>query len=226
MTRSALYNMVEQQIRPWNVHSDAILKALHDFPRADFLPDSLKPFAYMDMELPLKIAGKDTHTQLMAPRMIARILQEIDLKGHEHVGLVGLGDGYLATLIAYFSRHVTAYEIDADIMHFAQNNLNEAGVHNISIEAKDGLSEGAEQYDVMILGGSINELNTPLLNKLKIGGQMFAVIGHAQGQHSHAMQACLITRTQVDEWTQRTVFETVLAPLTQNTPTTTHTFTF
>lgn len=226
MKRSALYNMVEQQIRTWNVHNDAILKAFYDFPRVDFLPAELKPFAYMDLELPLSIAGKATYTQLMAPRMLARILQEVDLQGHEQVGLIGLGDGYLATLIAYFCRSITAFEIDSDILKFAQHNLNEAGVHNINFEPVDGLQAGTEQFDVLILGGSIAELNTALLNKIKVGGQMFAVIGPFNHASNHAMHACLITRTGVDAWSQRTVFETALAPLTHSADTAAHTFTF
>ena len=116
MKRTALYNMVEQQIRPWDVHNFALLDTLHQLPRADFLPESLRPFAYMDIELPLVIDGKDTRTKLMPPRLLARMVQELDLQGTENVALIGLGDGYLAALLAKFARMVTAYEINEDIL--------------------------------------------------------------------------------------------------------------
>ena len=212
MKRDALFNMVEQQIRPWDVSNPAILKALHDFPREDFLPQNLKSFAYMDLELPLSIDGHDTHTKLMPPRLLARILQELDLQGSEHVALVGLGDGYLATLIAYFSRSITAFETNERIMQFAQENLNDAGVHNINYELTDGLKASTAKFDVLVLAGSITQLTPALLNKIQIGGQVFAVIGQPD---SPAMRATLITRTDEQAWSQKVVFETVLAPLTQ-----------
>ena len=211
MKRDALFNMVEQQIRPWDVHSPAILKSLHDFPRVDFLPIELKPFAYMDVELPLSINGQDTHTKLMPPRLLARILQELDLQGDERVALVGLGDGYLATLIAYFSRSVTLFEIDPAIMKFAQANLSEAGVHNVQFELGDGLKASTDKFNVVVLAGSIAELSTALLHKIEIGGQMFAVIG---APDSPSMRATLITRTDDQSWSQKVLFETMLAPLT------------
>ncbi len=224
MKRDALFNMVEQQIRPWDVHSPEILKALHDFPRVDFLPANLKPFAYMDVELPLNINGQDTHTKLMPPRLLARILQELDLKGTENVALVGLGDGYLATLIAYFSRAITAFEINEHIMQFAQENLNDAGVHNISYEFADGLKASTDKFDVVVLAGSITQLTPALLHKIEVGGQMFAVIGKAD---SPSMCATLITRTGEAAWSQKILFETVLAPLTQATePSSATSFTF
>ena len=225
MKRDALFNMVEQQIRPWDVHSPAILKSLHDFPRVDFLPTDLKPYAYMDVELPLSINGQNTHTKLMPPRLLARILQELDLQGTENVALVGLGDGYLATLIAYFSRSVTAFEIDERIMQFAQDNLNHANVRNINYELADGLKASTTKFDVVVLAGSIAQLTPALLYKIEVGGQMFAVIGAAD---SPSMRATMVTRTDETAWSQKVLFETVLAPLTQasETPSAAASFTF
>ena len=225
MKRDALFNMVEQQIRPWDVHSPAILKSLNDFPRVDFLPTDLKPYAYMDVELPLSINGQNTHTKLMPPRLLARILQELDLQGTENVALVGLGDGYLATLIAYFSRSVTAFEIDERIMQFAQDNLNHANVRNINYELADGLKASTTKFDVVVLAGSIAQLTPALLHKIEVGGQIFAVIGQAD---SPSMRATMITRTDETAWSQKVLFETVLAPLTQanEQPSTVTSFTF
>ena len=225
MKQDALFNMVEQQIRPWDVHSPAILKSLHDFPRVDFLPTDLKPYAYMDVELPLSINGQNTHTKLMPPRLLARILQELDLQGTENVALVGLGDGYLATLSAYFSRSVTAFEIDERIMQFAQDNLNHANVRNINYELADGLKASTTKFDVVVLAGSIAQLTPALLHKIEVGGQIFAVIGQAD---SPSMRATMITRTDETAWSQKVLFETVLAPLTQanEQPSTVTSFTF
>ena len=225
MKQDALFNMVEQQIRPWDVHNPEILKSLHDFPRMDFLPTDLKPYAYMDVELPLIIDGEDTHTKLMPPRLLARILQELDLKGTENVALVGLGDGYLATLIAYFSRTVTAFELDERIMQFAQDNLNHANVRNINYELTDGLKASTTKFDVLVLAGSITQLTPALLHKIEVGGQIFAVIGQAD---SPSMRATMITRTDEAAWSQKVLFETVLAPLTQanEQPSTVTSFTF
>jgi protein-L-isoaspartate(D-aspartate) O-methyltransferase len=168
----------------------------------------------MDVELPLSINGQNTHTKLMPPRLLARILQELDLKGTENVALVGLGDGYLATLIAYFSRSITVFEVNERIMQFAQNNLNDAGVHNINYEFADGLKASTAKFDVVVLAGSITQLTPALLHKIEVGGQMFAVIGQAE---SPSMRATMVTRTGEAAWSQKALFETVLAPLTQTT---------
>ena len=210
MKRTALYNMVEQQIRPWDVHNFALLDTLHQLPRADFLPESLRPFAYMDIELPLVIDGKDTRTKLMPPRLLARMVQELDLQGTENVALIGLGDGYLAALLAKFARMVTAYEINEKILRFAQNNLNQANVHNVNYELGNGLKASSDKFDVLVLAGSIARLTPALLNKIAVGGQMLAVIGEASAP---TMSAVLVTRTDEQSWAQKPLFETILSPL-------------
>ena len=207
MKRTALYNMIEQQIRPWDVYNPALLEALNDIPRENFLPSELRPFAYMDTELPLIIDGKDTGTKLMPPRLLARIVQELDLQGTENVALVGLGDGYLAALLAKFSRTVTVYEINEDILHFAQDNLNQANIQNVNYELADGLQASSDKFDVVVLAGSISRLTPALLNKIVVGGQLFAVVGQVG---MPTMSALLVTRTDEQAWSQKVLFETVL----------------
>ena len=216
MKRTALYNMVEQQIRPWDVHNFALLDTLHQLPRADFLPESLHPFAYMDIELPLVIDGKDTRTKLMPPRLLARMVQELDLQGTENVALIGLGDGYLAALLAKFARMVTAYEINEDILRFAQKNLNHAHVHNVNYELANGLKATAEKFDVVVLAGSVARLTPALLNKITVGGQMLAVVG---APSAATMSALMVTRTDEQSWSQKILFETVLSPLSDDSNT-------
>ena len=210
MKRTALYNMIEQQIRPWDVYNPALLEALNDIPRENFLPSELRPFAYMDTELSLIIDGKDTGTKLMPPRLLARIVQELDLQGTENVALVGLGDGYLAALLAKFSRTVTVYEINEDILHFAQDNLNQANIQNVNYELADGLQASSDKFDVVVLAGSITRLTPALLNKIVVGGQLFAIVGQAG---MPTMSALLVTRTDEQAWSQKVLFETVLPPL-------------
>lgn len=213
MKRTALYNMVEQQIRPWDVYNPALLDALHHLPRESFLPVEQRPFAYMDIELPLILDGQDTHTKLMPPRLLARMVQELDLHGTESVALVGLGDGYLAALLAKFARTVTAYEINETILRFAQNNLNQANVHNVNYELTNGLKASSDKFDVVVLAGSVARLTPALLNKISVGGQMLAVVGEASAA---TMSALLITRTDEQSWSQKALFETILSPLSED----------
>ena len=211
MKRTALYNMVQQQIRPWDVHNRELLRLLHSLPREDFLPTELRPFAYMDIELPLVLNdGDNTGTKLMPPRLLARMVQELDLQGTENVALVGLGDGYLAALLAKFARTVTAYEINEKILRFAQNNLNQANVHNINYELSNGLKASSDKFDVLVLAGSIARLTPALLNKIAVGGQMLAVVGEPSAP---MMSAVLVTRTDEQSWAQKPLFETILSPL-------------
>ena len=210
MKHTALYNMVEQQIRPWDVSNPALLEILHHMPRADFLPEALRPFAYMDVELPLTINGKDTRTKLMPPRLLARMVQEVDLKGTENVALVGIGDGYLAALLASFSKLLTVYEINEDILRFAQANLNQANIQNVNYELTNGLQASSDKFDVVVLAGSVSHLTPALLNKIVVGGQLLATVGKPDSATMHTL---LVTRTGEQAWSQRSLFETVLSPL-------------
>lgn len=211
MKRTALYNMVEQQIRPWDVHNPALLSVLHELPRADFLPDALKPYAYMDVELPLVLPdGADTHTRLMPPRLLARMVQELDLQGTERTALVGVGDGYLAALLARFSRSLTVFELSQAILSFAQSNLEQAAVRNVQFELNNGLKATADSFDVLVLAGSIPRLTHALLNKIVVGGQMFAIVGKTDDATMHAV---MVTRTAEQAWAQKQLFETTLPPL-------------
>jgi protein-L-isoaspartate(D-aspartate) O-methyltransferase len=116
------------------------------------------------------------------------------------------------------------FEVNERIMQFAQNNLNDAGVHNINYEFADGLKASTAKFDVVVLAGSITQLTPALLHKIEVGGQMFAVIGQAE---SPSMRATMVTRTGEAAWSQKALFETVLAPLTQTTEVTSaNAFTF
>ena len=212
MKRDALFNMIEQQIRPWDVSQPDVLRALHDVPRAGFLPLSHRAFAYMDTELPLVIDGVDTHTTLLTPRVLARIVQAVDLKKTETAAQVGVGDGYLTALLAKFAKSVTVFELNETILHFAQHNLNQHAVRNVNYELSNGLKNGTDQYDVLVLAGSVAELPQGLKQRIGVGGRLFAIVGC---EDAAMMQAVLVKRTSETSWTQDTLFETVAPALTQ-----------
>ena len=221
MKRDALFNMIEQQIRPWDVHNEAVLTALRELPRAGFLPESHRAFAYMDTEVPLVIDGVDTGTRLLAPRMLARIVQTMDIARTDEVGLVGLGDGYLAALLARFAHTVTAYELNENALKFAQKNLNAHHVRNVNFELKDGLKHSTDKFDVLVLAGSVTALSDAVKQKINVGGRLFAVVGAVDAA---VMSAVLVERTSDTNWHSTVLFETVTPALTQATPATAFSF--
>lgn len=213
MKRNALFNMVEQQIRPWDVSNPDILAALFELPRAEFLPDSHKAFAYMDTELPLIIDGVDTHTRLLSPKVLARIVQAVNPQKTETVAQVGLGDGYLTALLAKFAKSVTAFELNETIIQFAQNNLNKHAARNVNYEHADGLKNSTEKFDIVVLAGSVGELTESIKQKLNINGRMFAVVG---AENAATMHAVLVERTAENHWAQDVLFETVTPALSSS----------
>jgi protein-L-isoaspartate(D-aspartate) O-methyltransferase len=210
MKRDALFNMIEQQIRPWDVLNLDVLNALRELPRAGFVPPSHRAFAYTDTELPLHIDGVDTGTHLLAPRLIARLVQSLDVQPHESVAQVGLGDGYLTALLARFAKIVTVYERDERVLKFAQNNLNQHGIRNVNYELGDGLKRSTDKFDALILGGSVPALSDAVKHKVNVGGRILAIIGQADAP---VMQAVMTERTTEQTWQAQTLFETVAPAL-------------
>lgn len=213
MKRTALFNMIEQQIRPWDVSSPAVLGLLHDLPRAGFLPESHQAFAYMDIELPLVIDGEDTGTRLLTPRVLARIVQAVNPDKTESVAQIGLSDGYLTALLAKFAKSVTVYELDERILHFAQHNLNQHNVRNVNYELTDGLKSSTEKFDVLVLAGSVDGLTDAMKQRINVGGRLFAIIGAADAVTMHAV---LVHRVGEAAWESEVLFETVAPALKQN----------
>jgi protein-L-isoaspartate(D-aspartate) O-methyltransferase len=209
MKRDALYNMIEQQIRPWDVHDVRVLQLLRDLPRAQFLPATHSAFAYMDTALPLWIEGVDMHTQLHAPRVLARIVQAVSPQLHESVALIGVGDGYLTALVAQCAKIVTVFEANPNILAFAQNNLNQHGIRNINYEPSAGLAHRVEKHDVVIINGSIPVVTDALKQALNIGGRLFCIVGQPQGM----MHASIITRISQDQWHTHLAFELSAVPM-------------
>ena len=202
----ARFNMIEQQIRPWNVLDEDVLALLHVVKREQFVPKAYENLAFADVEIPLP--GGET---MFNPKVEARIVQEIAVKKHENVLEIGTGSGYMAALLAHKARHVTTVEIQPESVTLAKENLAKAGVTNVSVEEGNGAqgwSTGAE-YDVIVVSGGLPVLPEALVKQLKVGGRMIAILGEAP-----AMSCQLITRTSETAHDAVKVFETVAKPLT------------
>ena len=196
----ARFNMVEQQIRPWQVLDPAVLHTLQHIARELFVPSAYQSLAYTDTDIPLG------HGQSMvAPRIDARLLHDVKLKPTDSVLEIGTGSGYLTALLADRSQHVVSLEINPELHAHALANLQRAGIHNVDVRLADG-SEGAVAegpFDAIVLGGSVHEVPPALLQQLKIGGRLIAIVGEEP-----IMQATLYTRTSESAWNHRELWDT------------------
>ncbi len=201
----ARFNMVEQQIRPWEVLDQAVLDLLYAVPREEFVPAAFRKLAFVDMEIPL---GEGE--AMMAPKVEARVVQELALKKTDRVLEVGTGSGYLTALLARCAAHVTSLEIRPQLAAFGRDNLARHGADNVTLEVGDGARGDAKRapYDAIVLTGSTPVLPAGLKEQLAPGGRLFAVVGEAP-----VMVAQLVTCTAPGAYGTRALFDTVLAPL-------------
>jgi len=205
----ARFNMIEQQIRPWNVLNGRVLAALHQAPREHYVPASLRALAFSDLELPLEIDGADANQTMLAPKLEARLAQELLLTPNDAVLEIGAGSGYQAALLAQLARQVTSVEIDSRLAAFAKQNLDNQQVRNVKIDVGDGHNSwGSTEYDAILLTGSVPEVPDGLKYQLRVGGRMVVVVGHAP-----IMTAWRITRSTAASFETETLFETLIKPL-------------
>jgi len=209
----ARINMIEQQIRPWDVLDAEVLHLLSVVKREDFVPLAHKSLAFVDMEIPLG------HDQVMlAPRVEARMLQDAAVKKHEKVLEIGSGSGYMAALLAHRAQQVISLEINPELAALARSNLQKAGVHNAEVRNVDG-AKGAPveaPFDVIVLSGSVAEVPHALLSNLKVGGRLIAIVGN-----DPVMRATIITRTGEADFKTAQPWDTV-APRLLNFPEPSH----
>ena len=201
----ARFNMVEQQIRPWEVLDPAVLGLLFEVKRELFVPAQHAALAFADMEIPIGHGEA-----MMQPKVEARILQELAVRPEESVYEVGTGSGYLTALLARQARHVTSAEIHADLHDGAVASLARAGVGNVTLLVGDSARAplGESGYDVIVLAGSTPELPGAFLDRLNPGGRLFAVVGDAP-----VMKAVLVEAVGTGEARRTELFETMLKPL-------------
>lgn len=205
----ARFNMVEQQIRPWDVLDEKVLAALFKVRRELFVPPALRSLAFSDLEIPLQINAVDTRETMLAPKVEARLAQELLLAPTDAVLEIGTGSGYQAALLAALAQQVTTVEIDSRLVAFAQQNLQMNNVANVKVETGDGRNGwGTTEYDAILLTGSVPVVPDGLKYQLRIGGRMVVVVGTAP-----VMTACRITRTTAASFETVNLFETVIKPL-------------
>jgi len=197
----ARFNMIEQQIRPWDVLNLGVLELLAVVKREDFVPPAHRALAFVDTEVPLP-GGQC----MLAPKVEARILQELAVGKHERVLEIGAGSGYMAALLAHKAQQVTALEIDPELAAFAAANLKRAGVMNANVVNADGASglAGEGPFDVIVLSGSVAEVPEALLSQLKVGGRLAAIVGAEP-----VMRAVLMTRSGAKGMERTVLFDTV-----------------
>ena len=205
----ARFNMIEQQIRPWDVLDPEVLSLLAVLRREDFVPPAYRSLAFMDMEVPLPDGQC-----MLAPRVEARLLQELQLQRHERVLEVGAGSGFMAALLAHRARQVISLELSATLARMAADNLRLAGVTNAVVRCADGAAgdRGEAPFDAIMLSGSVAQVPRALLEQLKIGGRLMAIVGDEP-----VMRARLHTRVDDQSWSQVDLFDTV-APRLKNFP--------
>lgn len=198
-------NMVEQQIRPWEVLDQDVLDLLYVVPREAFVPPELRNLAFVDMEIPLGEGER-----MWAPKIEARALQALALRKSDRVLEVGTGSGYLTALLAHRAAQLRSVEINLALAAFGRANIERHGVGNVTLETGDaarGWAAGAP-YDAIVLTGSVPVLPKAILEQLAPGGRLFAVVGEAP-----IMTAQLVTSVTPGMFRSTGLFETVLAPL-------------
>ncbi|WP_175913067.1 protein-L-isoaspartate O-methyltransferase family protein [Burkholderia metallica] len=200
---NARFNMIEQQIRPWDVLDLDVLGLLSIVKRENYVPAEYRDLAFADLELPLP-GGKN---KMLFPRVEARVLQELTVKKHENVLVIGAGSGYLTALFAHRAQHVTAVEIDPTNAKFAEDNLRNDGVTNAEVVLGDGSRGWAAKapYDVICVAGGLPVVPQEMLEQLKVGGRLAAFVGGRP-----VMKAQIITRIDDKQYRVADVFETYI----------------
>jgi protein-L-isoaspartate(D-aspartate) O-methyltransferase len=205
----ARFNMIEQQIRTWDVLDQDVLDLLTVVKREEFVPAAYRAMAFMDTEIPLP-CGQN----MLVPKLEARLLQEAAVRKHENVLEIGAGSGYMAALLAAKARHVTTVEIEPELKALAERNLAACGASNVSVVLGDGAQgwsgsgHDAAPYDVIMISGSLPVLPDAFLQQIKVGGRIIAVIGTAP-----VMSAELVTRVSEVGYVTTKLFETSVKPL-------------
>ena len=209
----ARFNMVEQQIRTWEVLDQQVLDLLFAVRREDFVAPQYRSLAFVDMEIPLA-DNAPTGERMLAPKLEARMLQELAVKPTDRILEVGTGSGYMTALLANRGAHVTSVEINPAYSAVAATRLSAHGIANVTLEVGDaarGWSKHAP-YDVIVLTGSVPVLAGEFQQSLKPGGRLLAIVGEAP-----AMQARLTTCAGGGAYDSVSLFETCIAVL-RNAP--------
>jgi protein-L-isoaspartate(D-aspartate) O-methyltransferase len=204
----ARFNMIEQQIRPWEVLDQTVLSLLATVRREDFVPPAMRALAFVDVQVPL-IPGEPHGPCMLEPKVEARLLQELQVHRHECVLEIGTGSGFMAALLSHRAMDVVSLECRPALARMARESLRRNGVANVRVvdvsaaEGACGLPDDAP-FDAILLSGSVAEVPRALLEQLKLGGRLAAVVGEEP-----VMRARLYTRVGEAAWSQADLFDTV-----------------
>ena len=192
----ARFNMIEQQVRPWNVADAVVLQLLADVKREDFVPSNYKAMAFADIAIPL--SGQQV---MLAPRLQARLLQDAAVQPNDKVLEIGTGSGFTTAMLARQAQRVISLEINPELADLARANLQRANIHNAEVRCADGALGAAAEgpFDVILLGGSVAEVPQALLAQLKVGGRLVAIVGEEPIMHAMVMTRTSETNFKSDE---------------------------
>lgn len=203
--QQARFNMVEQQIRTWEVLDSVVLDLMERSPRDEYVPEEYKKLAYADIAIPI-----GDGQVMMPPRIEARLLQSLEINSGDEILEIGTGTGFLASLLAQLGGRVISVDISSRLAKLGADNLKRHGIGNVSVETGDAVNGWAKDapYDVIAVTGSVPVFDGQFQKQLKVGGRLFVIVGEAP-----AMEALLIERTAEDQWSRESLFETVIPAL-------------
>ena len=200
--KQARKNAIEQQIRPWGGLNVRANQALSDIPRENFVPEEYLSLVFADIEVPLVGSAK-----MFSPKIEGRILDSLDIQGHENILEIGTGSGYFTSVLAKLSQSVVTIELDEQLSQLAQNKVKGLNLNNITFINDDALAYNFdnEQYDTIVIGCALPNKNENFFRLLKPDGKLFMVVGGI-----NQMQATLVQRTSENDWQSKSLFETHL----------------
>jgi protein-L-isoaspartate(D-aspartate) O-methyltransferase len=201
----ARFNMVEQQIRTWDVLDQQVLDLLFRLRREEFVPAAYRSLAFADLEIPIGHGEK-----MLQPKLEARLIQELELGSEDVVLEIGTGSGYMTALLAALTRHVYSVDIVPDFTRDAAARLAEHGIRNVTLESGDAARgwDKSGPYDAIVVTGSVPVLPAAFQNSLKTGGRLIAIVGEAP-----VMEASKVVRSGPDAYRATGLFETCIPPL-------------
>ena len=200
--KQARKNVIEQQIRPWGGLNIRANQALIDIPRENFVPEEYQNLVFADMEIPLNNSEK-----MLSPKIEGRILDSLDLKGHEDVLEIGTGSGYFTAVLASLAKSVKSIEIHKELIDAAKEKIDVLNISNVELVNEDALNLnlGKDKFDTIVVGCALPVISEDLKRALKISGKLFIVVGSKNQMH-----ATLVERIDGDKWKSKSLFETYI----------------
>lgn len=203
-------NMVEQQVRTWEVLDSKVLGLMESVHREDFVPVRYRKLAFADLSVPLAMGQS-----MMRPRVEGRMLQSLDLKPDDSVLEIGTGSGFITACLSVIARRVVSVELFEELYLEAETRLRDKHLHNVELYVGDAMTgwQPQQAHDVVVVTGSVPAVPESFRDWVNPGGRMFVVVGE-----SPAMEARLLTRMGFSDWTEESLFETDLPRLVNSTP--------